>query len=232
MKTKDSTTEQKKPRKKKPAPYGGRKPTFRDVDHKKFAHVYFKTRSPQEAYRAIGGTGTGSRPYLRLFKEEVVIDELNKLAEQHADTTLADVVKIVEQLAIVAFSDIRDFASWTTEEVVTKEECIGEQGETIVTINHLPRVKWKNSDDLTSIESRAIQELSQDKNGQLKIKLAPSLPALELLGKYLDMFGEDQHQKARKEKSNEEQTVKKRIMDKLNKAVAAEEKKGKLRSIK
>ncbi|MFZ5650138.1 MAG: terminase small subunit [Bacillota bacterium] len=91
--------------------------------------------------------------------------------------------KVLQQLAKIAFADIKDMLSFKT--VKTVDETVSALvGYPVLTYKQV--VDLKDSDD---VDGTLLAEVSETKEG-LKIKRHDSLKALELLGKHLGMFTE------------------------------------------
>ncbi|MFE1630378.1 terminase small subunit [Brevibacillus reuszeri] len=87
--------------------------------------------------------------------------------------------RVLEQLAKIAFSDIKDFVSFDDFSTVIVEDKDG---------NEYPQrvggIRVKSSDE---IDGTMISEISESQHG-LKIKRPDQLKALELIGRHLGMF--------------------------------------------
>lgn len=90
---------------------------------------------------------------------------------------------VVKELAKLGFSDIRKVLSWRSN-----IEQIGENddGEPILKVGN--EVTLRNSDEIDDETAAAISEISQTKDGALKVKLVDKRAALVDIGRHLGMF--------------------------------------------
>jgi phage terminase small subunit len=94
--------------------------------------------------------------------------------------------RIVDELAAIAFSDIRKVVSWRPEMTVIEAEegAEGEEGGRAV----VSRVTVVDSATLEPETAAAVAEVSQGATGALKVKMHDKSAALEKLGRTLGMF--------------------------------------------
>lgn len=117
-----------------------------------------------------------SKLYIQEEIQKLVIDKTEKL-----DIT-AD--KVLQELAHIAFDDIKNYLSYKTVKTIIKYD---KDGEPI--IDYQTIVELKNSDE---IDTRNIAEISTGPNGVFKFKQYCKDNALVQLGKYLNLFNEKQ----------------------------------------
>lgn len=103
--------------------------------------------------------------------------------------------RVISELAKIGFSDIRNVVSWRTAEVpVEVEEELEAQAHggalkrSRVSIANV--VELRSSDEIDDITAASIAEVSQTKEGVIKIKLHDKRAALVDLGKHLGIFKE------------------------------------------
>lgn len=108
---------------------------------------------------------------------QAAIAELKK--EQEA-RTIGDADKVIHELALIAFSDIKKYVSWAPEERVVGVDPNGRPVKTMVDCIHL-----LPSDE---VDGRVVQEVSQTQHG-LKIKLHNKVEALKMLGEHFGVIG-------------------------------------------
>lgn len=97
-----------------------------------------------------------------------VRERVAELLSRAGDRVEITKARVIRELALLAFSDLKEFADWN------------ESG-----------VTWKPSDKLTDKQSRALASIKQTMNehgGTTELKLYDKQRALELLGKELGMF--------------------------------------------
>lgn len=137
------------------------------VKEKTFADEYLLSMNQSEAARKAGFSAKACRSYSsQLMDRPKVADYIAEKIEHRAIRTEITQDRVIAELAKIAFSDMREFASWGGY-----------------------RVNFNDSEGLGEI-SGAIQEISSTdtKDGtNLKIKLHSKLTALELLGRHLKL---------------------------------------------
>jgi phage terminase small subunit len=120
--------------------------------------------------------------------------------------------RVISELALIAFSDMRDFAQWGNEAMLTEEQInvlvsghieipsdkrvrsLDKEAQRFLESNGCP-VEWRtvdlrNSDKLGEV-SRAVMSVAEGQHG-VSIKLYDKMKALELLGKHLGLA--DRHE--------------------------------------
>lgn len=135
-----------------------------------FAYHVARGKTELAAYTEAGynkPTMQAASKLLRRVELQKRVSELQGLMVARRDVTKE---RIIQELARIAFSDIRELATWN------------ESG-----------VTWKSSDQMTEEQSRVIAGVKQTMNeygGTTELKLYDKQRALELLGKELGMFRE------------------------------------------
>ena len=110
------------------------------------------------------------------IRYEQIRDKIVQKAEEECIVTVAEVLR---ELKSIGFADINDFAR-IKENIYTDDK--GEQKQ-------FQSVELTPTDNITSEKRRAIAGIKQGANG-IEIKMNDKLKALELLGKHLGMFEE------------------------------------------
>jgi hypothetical protein len=115
--------------------------------------------------------------------------------------------KVLEEIANIAFSDIKSFLSYKTVKTVVG---YNETGEPI--IDYKTVIDLKDSD---TVDTRAIAEVSQGKDGVFKFKTYCKDHALNNLAKYLSLYAEIEKSRLELEKERLE-LAKKELDHKLS----------------
>jgi phage terminase small subunit len=115
-----------------------------------------------------------------------IAKEISRALEARCGVTVA---RVVDELAKVGFSDIREVVTWRPEVVA---EPVDEEGD-ITTKVLQSRVLVKDSSEIDDNAARAIAQVSQGAQGVLRIKMHDKTAALEKLARALGMF-RDRHQ--------------------------------------
>lgn len=143
-------------------------PALKNPRHERFAQEF--SRGDKTCQQAL--VAAGFRPSApnasRLANRPLVAARIKELATISAKRSDITRERIMTELARVAFSDLKEFATWN------------ESG-----------VSWKPDSALTEEQSRAIASIKQSMNeygGTTELKLFDKLRALELLGKEIGMF--------------------------------------------
>lgn len=127
--------------------------------------------------------------YSKKTANRIGTENLSKLVvREHISTRMKDREKrteitqdmVLQELAKIAFDDIKNYLSYKTEKTVVGTD---ELGKPIIDYKIVIDLK-----DSNTIDSRNISEVSQGKNGQFKFKLYCKDTALVSIGKHLGMF--------------------------------------------
>lgn len=92
--------------------------------------------------------------------------------------------RVLSELAKLGFSDIRQVVSWRASVQSIEED--EETGEPVLRTTN--EVAIKDSSALTDEAAAAVLEVSQTKDGALKVKMHDKLGALVKIGQHLGMF--------------------------------------------
>jgi phage terminase small subunit len=155
------------------------------VKQEKFAHAYVETGNATEAYRRAYNCGkmkpaSISRKAFEVLENGKVTAYIDALRAKHAERHELTVDLVIGELRKIGFSDIRKIIKWGKSMPVLDAET----GE--LTFAH--GVAMKSSEDIDDETAAAISEISQSKDGTLKVKLYDKKGALVDLGKHLGMF--------------------------------------------
>jgi phage terminase small subunit len=137
----------------------------------RFIEEYLVDLNPRAAAQRAGYAAAVG--YNLLYKPEVAAAVREAQAERTRRTRIG-VDRVVRELAAVAFSDIRNAASWKA----VAEDADGPRY----------RLDVKDSARIDEGTSAAIQEIRRYSWGAVRIKLHDKLGALALLGRHLGMF--------------------------------------------
>lgn len=122
----------------------------------------------------------------RLLTDSDIRAALALANEKRAEKAGVSAARVIAELAKIGFADIRKLVRWRSNVTVmgadpdTDEPVMNVCNEVVLTDSH-------QVDDDTA---GAIAEISQSKDGALKVKLHDKLGALEKLGKHLGLFQE------------------------------------------
>ena len=155
----------------------------------------------QAAIRAGYSKKTAYSQGQRLLKNveirKKIADHNREICEQ-ADVTQE---RIINELAMIAFSKASDYAR------IVEKQAIDETGKIITDANGEPvmyrTVEPTITDNLTEEQKRAIATIKKGRDG-FEIKTYDKTKALELLGKHLGMFEDQNEKKLRQSKTEQE----------------------------
>jgi len=123
----------------------------------------------------------------RCARDPRVQARVAEILAEGAEKAGVTVQRIVDELAKIAFADIRKAVKWRGH--LTRESDNPDGGDVLVikeiVTNHVALVDGDEIDDDTAA---AISEISQNQSGGVKLKMHDKLSALEKLGKHLGMF--------------------------------------------
>lgn len=141
---------------------------------RRFVEEYIIDLNAQEAaIRAGYAVNSASVQGCRLLTKDKIKAAIEDAMHERSRRTGVTADKLVEQLAKIAFSDLKSFVEWDKDGVIIK--------------------------DPAQIDGTVLAEIAEQwtetpqgfKNGRTKIKLNDKLKAIELLGKHLGMFREN-----------------------------------------
>jgi phage terminase small subunit len=121
-----------------------------------------------------------------LLDQPKIIERRRALGKPLLEKNMVTAERVINELAKIAFSDIKDYLSFRTEKV----EC--DKPETDEN-NQQTMYKYKiiiETKDGKEVDGTVINEVSLSKDGTFKFKLYDKLSALEKLGKTLGIFVE------------------------------------------
>ena len=158
----------------------------------RFCMAYVETCNAAEAYRraydcANMSPGAIQTEALRLLDRPNVRAGIMKLQAAHRKRHEATVDKTLSELSRIAFSDIRNVLDWgPAVAVIDLDGNNTDEKEPCYKIMH--GLALKAAADLSPEAAASISEVSQAKDGTLKIKLYDKLSALDKIGRHLGMF--------------------------------------------
>jgi len=142
----------------------------------------------QAAIRAGYSADTaGSQGHDLLKKPEIVASIANAQAKRSARTEITQDM-VIRELAKIGFADMRKLLKWTGNQPRMDLDAAEESGE--VEISAANFIRLFDSDELDDEIVGAISEISQTRDGALKVKLHDKQAALVNIGKHLGMFKE------------------------------------------
>jgi phage terminase small subunit len=148
-----------------------------------FCNEYLKDFNATRAARAAGYSEKHTRTTAsRLVARDNIRRYLQSKMNVKLRSVDADITRIIEELKLIAFSDLNDIMNIDAHEE-TMDPSTGD-----VTIQ--PSVKMRPTSEIGE-KTRVIAEITEDKSmygTKRKVKLYDKMKAIELLGKYNKMF--------------------------------------------
>lgn len=120
-----------------------------------------------------------------LRKPEIAAAVQEAMDARAARTTITQ-DRVLRELARIGFADMRKLLKWTGNRTVMDLEEAEETEAVDIRVSNL--VTLYDSDELDADTVAAISEISQTKEGALKVKLHDKQAALVNIGKHLGMF--------------------------------------------
>jgi phage terminase small subunit len=163
---------------------------------KRFVEEYLiDLNATQAAIRAGYSVKTAEQLGYQLLQKTSVSEAIAKAMAERSRRTGISQDRIIQQLAKIAFSDMKDVLEWGTVEVpiinpLTGQTLVDEDG--MDRVEYVTRVRLKESDQ---VDGTVIQEISETQKGggvTHTVKLNDRMKALELLGKHLGMWTDKQ----------------------------------------
>lgn len=137
----------------------------------KFCHEYLKDFNATRAARDAGyAEKTARQQAVDLLSRPLIQGRIREISDKALLETGNPIVRIINELQLIAFGDFKDLAEWDKWSI-----------------------KWRESKDL-GCKTRLIQEISETTNssgGSRKIKMFDKLKAMEMLLKYYGVFKDE-----------------------------------------
>lgn len=154
--------------------------------HERFAQELAKGKSATEAYETAGykGDRTAASRLSTNVNIQARVEEILQRGAARAEIT---VEKVLRELGKIGFSDIRKVVNWSGVEVADEVDD-EDDGIPRVVVRAANLVRLISSDVIDDDTAACISEVSQTKEGSLKVKLHDKRAALVDIGKHLGMF--------------------------------------------
>ena len=140
----------------------------------------------QAAIRAGYSAKTAYSQGQRLLKHVEVSQAISDALSQRSQRTEITQDRVLQELAKIGFADTRKLLRWTGNLPQMNEEAAEESGEVEISVANF--VQLFDSDELDDDIAACISEISQTKDGALKVKLHDKQAALVSIGRHLGMF--------------------------------------------
>jgi len=155
-----------------------------------FVMAYVETCNAAEAYRRAYDCANMSPAAIhteaqRMLVEPKIRAAILKLQAAHRARHEVTVDKTLDELSKIAFSDIRNVLDWGPAIAVLSIDGADEANPGYKIMHGLA---LKAAADISPEAAASISEVSQAKDGTLKIKLHDKLSALDKIGRHLGMF--------------------------------------------
>lgn len=134
----------------------------------------------QAAIRAGYSENSARQTAAKLLSKANIQAAIAELKKEQEARTIGDADKVIHELALIAFSDIKKFVTWAPEERVVGVDPNGRPVKVTVDCIHL----LPSAD----VDGRVIQEVSHTQHG-IKIKLYDKVEALMALGEHFGVLG-------------------------------------------
>lgn len=140
----------------------------------------------QAATRAGYSAKTANEQGARLLANASVAKAISDAQERRSHRTNITQDQVLRELAKIGFVDIRKVVTWTNGCTGFNEDEAEETGEVRLSVANF--VMLTPSDQIDDETAAAIAEVSQTKDGALKVKLHDKRAALVDIGRHLGMF--------------------------------------------
>lgn len=144
------------------------------------------TRAYKKAYPSVKKDETARANASRLLTKANIKEYIDKRIKDRQKRTEITQDKVLNELAAIAFSNGSKYAK------IVERKAYDEEGKPVVDYETgkqltYKTVEFKNTDDLTEDEKKAISSIHKGRDG-MKVETYDKMKALELLGKHLGMF--------------------------------------------
>jgi phage terminase small subunit len=154
-------------------------PERESVKHELFAQELAKGLGVTEAYVAAGYKNSPASATRLSKKVKNRVEEIRATITAAALSELSiSTQRVLDELAVVAFFDIRDVFTWE----------VNDDGEAEIRTRS---VRPSSSKDISEHAAHAIREICRGSKGEIRIKVHNKLLALEKIGRYLGMWDDD-----------------------------------------
>jgi phage terminase small subunit len=150
---------------------------LKNPKHEAFAQSVAKGLSPEIAFKKAGYTPSLKNAH-RLKANEGVLSRIEYLQRAAAERTVTTIERTLNELTLIAYSDIRETVIWADSQFIEDED-----GDSQVAHS----VMLRASDTLSPETARAISKVIQTKDG-IRVELHDKLSALDKIGRHLGMF--------------------------------------------
>jgi len=140
----------------------------------------------QAAIRAGYSAKTANEQGARLLANVSVSAAITAAQARRAKRTEITQDRVLAELAKIGFADMRKLLRWTGNLPKMDLEEAEESGDVSISVANF--IQLFDSDDLDDDIAACISEISQTKDGALKVKLHDKRAALEAIGRHLGMF--------------------------------------------
>jgi phage terminase small subunit len=140
----------------------------------------------QAAIRAGYSSKTAMEQGYQLLRKTSVAGAIAEAQAELARRTEITQEKVLAELAKIGFADMRKLLRWTGNLPKMDETTAEQTGEVEISVANF--VQLFDSDQLDDDIAAAISEISQTKDGALKVKLHDKQAALVAIGRHLGMF--------------------------------------------
>jgi phage terminase small subunit len=160
-------------------------PRLNNSRHELFAQAVAEGTVSAQAYIAAGFKAatlhTAEVGAHRLMKNPEIRQRIGELQKTGEEEAASSVSRTIQEMARIAYSDIRNAVNWSGA-VVKEETKTTEDGDvTEYTLRAENQVVVVDSKRLDAATAAAIQEVSQTKDGAIRVKMHAKMPALNAL---------------------------------------------------
>jgi len=159
-------------------------PRLANARHELFAQAVAKGNSLVRAHE-MAGYGSRASSATKLAKRPDIRARVAELIDQWSDDLSLSLERVLQELSRVAFSDIRRVVQWSGgkyAKITTTDDQGAESVEFVQ--RQAPQVQLLDSSALDAATAASIAEVSQAKDGTIRVKLHPKLPALQQLASH------------------------------------------------
>lgn len=185
--------------------------TLPNGQHERFAQEIAKGTPQTEAYVKAGyrNSPSGASRLAKNAQVKARISEIQSKIENKTVEKTSDLrARVLQELERIGFSDVRGVVNWKSnvteipgDEKDPDADRDPDTGEVLPKFRSFNEVTIIDADKITPDMAAAIAEVSQTKDGMLKLKLHPKLPALNILAEHVGLkdpdkaapFGEVHH---------------------------------------
>lgn len=160
-------------------------PVLKNPRHERFSQELAKGKTAGEAY-VLAGYKENRHNAAALARKQHILTRVAEILEAAGTRVEISIARVLKELGKIGFADIRNAVRWRSNTTVVGTDPDTDEPQ----FRSFNEVQIIGSHEIDDDTAAAIVEVSQSKEGTLRIKLADKRAALVDIGRHLGMFVE------------------------------------------